>query len=96
MSESIIAKHVMIEGRVQGVGYRAWTAGNASKRGLAGWVRNRMDGSVEAVFQGSKEAVEAMIESCWSGPLVSKVTQVRVSDYPVDSAHTAFLRHPTE
>lgn len=94
MSDSIIAQHVIIEGRVQGVGFRAWTAGNASKRGLAGWVRNCADGSVEAVFQGSKDTVEAMIDSCWSGPLVSKVIKVTVSDHPVDSTHTSFLRLP--
>ncbi|MGB6967308.1 MAG: acylphosphatase, partial [Xanthobacteraceae bacterium] len=52
-------RHVVVRGRVQGVGYRAWTEYTALTRGLKGWVRNRRDGSVEAVFIGEDEAVEA-------------------------------------
>lgn len=62
------AEHVSIRGRVQGVGYRAWVADEAMRRGLDGWVRNRRDGSVEAVFAGPEEAVSAMIEACRRGP----------------------------
>lgn len=60
--------HVLIRGRVQGVGYRAWTEHTALKRGLEGWVRNRRDGSVEAVFAGAKESVAAMMEAVRRGP----------------------------
>lgn len=91
----MIARHVMIEGRVQGVGYRAWTAHNAAKRGLTGWVRNRTDGSVEAVFQGEAETVEAMIAACWDGPLVSKVTTVKVEVCDVDESVRIFARKDT-
>lgn len=63
-----IIRHVLIRGRVQRVGYRAWTEHEALTRGLEGWVRNRRDGSVEAVFSGPAEAVAAMIEACWRGP----------------------------
>ena len=63
MSDSVI-RHVMIRGRVQGVGYRAWTEYNAEGRGLHGWVRNRRDGSVEAMFAGSESDVRAMIDDC--------------------------------
>lgn len=56
--------HVRIEGRVQGVGYRRWTQRTAREFGLRGWVRNRRDGSVEAVFQGPDAIVAAMIAAC--------------------------------
>jgi acylphosphatase len=77
MSE-IRTVHVRIEGRVQGVGYRAWTQRTALSLGLAGWVRNRRDGSVEAVFQGPGEAVAAMIARCEAGPPDAAVTRVEV------------------
>jgi acylphosphatase len=64
---------VRIEGRVQGVGYRAFVERNAGALGLAGWVRNRHDGSVEAVFQGPHEAVDAMLVLCRRGPPGSAV-----------------------
>ena len=60
--------HVLIRGRVQGVGFRAWTRHQAELRGLEGWVRNRRDGAVEAVFSGSEAAVEAMLNACRQGP----------------------------
>lgn len=71
-----IAIRVRIHGRVQGVGYRAWTASHAQKRGLKGWVRNRIDGTVEALFKGDETMVREMIQHCWDGPLVSKVTAI--------------------
>jgi acylphosphatase len=78
MSEVI--RHVVIRGRVQGVGYRAWTEHMALRRGLAGWVRNRRDGSVEAVFAGPAEAVAGMVEACWRGPGGSKVEHIDEAD----------------
>jgi acylphosphatase len=59
---------VVIHGRVQGVGYRAWTEYTAQERGVAGWVRNRRDGAVEALFAGMEDDVRAMIEACREGP----------------------------
>ncbi len=70
--------HVMVKGRVQGVGYRAWCAQEAQLRRLTGFVRNRRDGAVEAVFVGLPEAVEAMVAACWSGPPSARVDDVRV------------------
>ena len=64
---------VMVRGRVQGVGFRAWTEITALERGLEGWVRNRRDGAVEALFIGSKDDVAAMIEACRSGPPGARV-----------------------
>ena len=67
---------VRIEGRVQGVFYRGWTIDEAIRRGLRGWVRNRRDGSVEALFAGSKSAVDEMVAACSKGPSSARVTAV--------------------
>ena len=72
MSDRII-RHVVVRGRVQGVGYRAFVEDEALQRGLEGWVRNRRDGTVEAVFAGPRAVVEAMIEACRRGPLSARV-----------------------
>ena len=71
---------VSITGRVQGVGFRAWTRGEATARNLSGWVRNRADGRVEAVFCGPPEAVGEMIDACKDGPNWANVAAVDVSD----------------
>jgi len=71
---------VKIEGRVQGVYYRAWTHDTARSLGLDGWVRNASDGSVEAVFSGPAPAVEEMLKLCADGPRDAKVTAVTVTD----------------
>ncbi|TVR82781.1 MAG: acylphosphatase [Rhodospirillales bacterium] len=73
---------VRIEGRVQGVWYRGWTVDEATRRNLQGWVRNRADGSVEAQFAGSKDAVDAMLEACWKGPTAARVSKVTPTPAP--------------
>lgn len=73
MSNHTISR-VIIHGHVQGVGYRAFVEREAERRRLRGWVRNRRDGSVEAVFAGAQEAVEAMIEACRRGPAAARVS----------------------
>ena len=70
--------HVIIQGRVQGVWYRGWTQDRAQELGLDGWVRNRSDRSVEAVFSGAYEAVETMLALCREGPPAARVDQVRI------------------
>jgi acylphosphatase len=75
-----IVRHVIVRGRVQGVGYRMWVEDTAERLGLQGWVRNRRDGSVEAVFSGSDQAVEAAIEACRAGPKSAQVEAVDVED----------------
>ena len=67
---------VVIQGRVQGVGYRAWVEYQAQASGLEGWVRNRKDGSVEALFAGKPKAVAEMVALCRHGPPSAKVTAV--------------------
>ena len=74
------AVHVVITGLVQGVGYRAWTEHEAKTRALGGWVRNRRDGAVEALFAGPTEAVEEMLRACDEGPAPAVVTSVEVED----------------
>jgi acylphosphatase len=75
-----VMRHVTIRGRVQGVGYRAWTEVAALERGVQGWVRNRRDGSVEALFAGPQEAVAGMIEACQQGPGGSHVNAIDQRD----------------
>ena len=70
---------VRVEGRVQGVWFRSWTAEIAEALGLEGWVRNRADGTVEALFSGPGGAVERMIEACHQGPPLAVVSRVAVS-----------------
>ncbi|HTV29341.1 MAG TPA: acylphosphatase [Xanthobacteraceae bacterium] len=67
---------VVIRGRVQGVGYRAWTEVTAEERGVEGWVRNCRDGSVEALFAGPEELVLTMIELCRVGPPGARVDAI--------------------
>jgi acylphosphatase len=66
-------RHVVVHGRVQGIGFRAFVEDEALQRGLGGWVRNRRDGSVEALFTGEAVAVAALIEACRQGPLGARV-----------------------
>jgi len=73
-----VIRHVTVRGRVQGVGYRAFV--EQAARGLEGWVRNRRDGTVEAVFAGSDEAVAAAIEACRRGPRGARVEAVDVEE----------------
>jgi acylphosphatase len=78
--EGRVIRHLVVRGRVQGIGYRAWAASEAARHGLEGWVRNRQDGSVEAVIAGPPEVVAAMIESARRGPWLARVTRMDVGE----------------
>lgn len=94
VSTATIACRVRIEGRVQGVWYRAWTAEQAAALALRGWVRNRIDGSVEAVFAGPPDNVRKMIDACRRGPPHAIVE--RVSEQPIDdTGFNDFRQLPT-
>ena len=80
MGNGTIRRHVVVHGRVQGVFFRDSTREEAQSQGVAGWVGNRGDGAVEAVFEGSPEDVERMVEFCRSGPSSADVDDVEVSD----------------
>ncbi len=71
----------VISGRVQGVWYRAWTRKEAQRRGLNGWVRNRKDGMVEAVFAGDAKAVDEMLAACREGPPQAVVAEVEIEPW---------------
>ena len=70
------ALHLLIEGRVQGVGYRQWFAGEARSLGLTGWVRNRADGRVEAVVSGASDLVERLFAAAQRGPRFASVSRI--------------------
>ncbi|MBL6456529.1 acylphosphatase [Belnapia sp. T6] len=78
------ARRLRIEGRVQGVGYRAWMVREARRLGLSGWVRNLPDGSVEAVVAGPEPAVQALLTACRRGPILARVDHIQedFSDMP--------------
>jgi acylphosphatase len=76
----MIARHLTIRGRVQGVGFRYHMHEEATRLGVAGWVRNRRDGNVEALVQGDAPAVEAVIAWAHRGPRSAQVTSVEVKD----------------
>jgi acylphosphatase len=73
-----VVRHVLVRGQVQGVGYRAWVEQEALRLGLEGWVRNRRDGAVEAVFSGVDDVVAQMIEACRRGPSAARVEAVDI------------------
>ncbi len=94
MVEGRLVHHVRIRGRVQGVGFRAWVAQMADRLGLDGWVRNRRDGSVEAVFAGPPERVEAAVAACRQGPPLARVEDVEMLQ-TADDPGRGFLVLPT-
>jgi acylphosphatase len=72
-----VAAHLVITGRVQGVGYRIWARREARRLGLRGWVRNLSNGNVEALAIGDAAQVDAFVEACRSGPAMARVTDVQ-------------------
>ena len=82
--------HVTIRGRVQGVGYRAWIEHHAAASRLEGWVRNRRDGSVEAVLSGPAEIVANMVALCRRGPPSARVETV--TEEPADAGELGLRR----
>jgi acylphosphatase len=78
MTESPVRRRVRASGDVQGVFFRDATRQEASRRGVAGWVRNCRDGSVEAVFEGPEDAVSALVEFCRAGPGSATVERLDV------------------
>jgi acylphosphatase len=78
MQQSIRRAHVIVRGRIQGVGYRYSTRSRAASLGVDGWVRNRADGNVEAVFEGTAERVELLLRWCRQGPSAAYVDEIEV------------------
>jgi acylphosphatase len=91
---AMIHRHLSIIGRVQGVTYRAWMIEQAESLGITGWVRNRADGSVEAVVAGPAEQVDALLARVQHGPPGARVTGVDVTEAPA-AVHAGFVRRAT-
>jgi acylphosphatase len=91
---SDVIRHVRVRGRVQGVGFRAFVEDAVALHGIEGWVRNRRDGSVEAVFAGAPDAVRAVVEACRRGP--GGGAWVEAVDESEGTAAMLARRHPGE
>jgi acylphosphatase len=89
-----VARHLTIHGKVQGVFYRSWAVEVARRLGLAGWVRNRIDGSVEALVEGQDDAVERFIALAGQGPPAARVARIDVAEVAA-GGHLKFEQHPT-
>ena len=83
-------KHIVITGKVQGVGFRYWLYKLALQRNINGWVRNRISGEVEALFIGNDTEIDNLIKLCKKGPPSSKVTKVKVQDYQEEYLKKSF------
>ena len=97
-SPALVVRHVLVFGRVHGVGFRAFVDDQSIALGLAGWVRNRRDGSVEAVFAGPADKVAQAIEACRRGPPASRVDRCVVTEAALDLVggnRAGFLVLPT-
>jgi acylphosphatase len=94
MTDEVITMNIRIEGDVQGMGFRDFAIREANARRLKGWVRNRADGSVEAVASGPRSVVESFITACVKGPRGARVTAFNLM--PTDAPETlGFTRRPT-
>ena len=91
----MVARQIRVSGRVQGVGYRVSLQDEAARLGISGWVRNRRDGTVEALLQGSPEAVAALIAWARRGPPGARVTDLTESTAELDSTQHRFEPRPT-
>ncbi|PHK94710.1 acylphosphatase [Pseudoroseomonas rhizosphaerae] len=89
------AKRVRISGRVQGVGYREWMVREATRLGVLGWVRNRSDGSVEALVAGDAAAVASLLAACRAGPPLARVEQI-TEEFADPPAEPGFRRAATQ
>jgi acylphosphatase len=94
MDENVTSLRLRIEGFVQAVGYRHFAIGEATRLGLDGWVRNRSDGSVEALVSGTTEAVEAFVAACGNGPPGSRVAHIDL-EKAEPPAEKGFRRRPS-
>lgn len=88
----MIRRRVVVHGLVQGVFFRDSTRREAAARGVAGWVRNRPDGTVEAVFEGEPGAVQALVEFCRRGPRRAQVERLEVSEEPPEGLRSFEVR----
>jgi len=89
-----VTRRIRVTGRVQGVWYRGWTVDTALALGLSGWVRNRRDGSVEILAEGSESAIDALVKRCRDGPPAARVAAIELEESD-EAAPTGFEARPT-
>jgi acylphosphatase len=87
-----VRRELIVHGRVHGVGFRASVARAAQTRGVAGWARNRPDGTVEVVLEGDEEAVESVIRFCRDGPRAAAVTDVEITSEQLEGLSAFEIR----
>ena len=83
-------KHLLISGRVQGVGFRNWLYVQSIKKNISGWVKNTLAGEVEALLIGEENNVNEVIKQCKIGPSTAKVTRLKIEDYQQDYFDKSF------
>ena len=83
-------KHIIISGKVQGVGFRYWLRKKANQKNIYGWVRNKVSGEVEAIFIGDEAKINDLIKLCKKGPSSSKVTKIIVQNYQEEFLSRSF------
>lgn len=88
------ARRIIISGRVQGLGYRDWLVGEARRLALSGWVRNRRDGTVEALIDGAPAAIEEALRLCRRGPVLAEVSEI-IEELAEPPDEPGFSRRPT-
>ncbi|MGA2928220.1 MAG: acylphosphatase [Solirubrobacteraceae bacterium] len=86
MQRRLVRRRVVVYGRVQGVFFRGSVTERAHADGVAGWVANRYDGAVEAIFEGPVEAVQRLVRFCETGPPHARVERIEVRDEPLEGA----------
>ena len=83
-------KHIVITGKVQNVGYRYWLYNEAIEKNISGWVRNKISGEVEALVIGNETDINNLIKLCKKGSHLSKVTKIKVQNYPKEFLKKSF------
>ena len=83
-------KHLVISGRVQGVGFRYWLQHKAEEKNIFGWVKNKIEGDVEALIIGEEKEINDLIKFCEKGPLSSNVDHIKISEYKKDYLKKSF------
>ena len=83
-------KHLIISGKVQGVGFRYWMQNLAIKKNISGWVKNKMSGDVEALIVGQEKEIQELIKLCETGPSSANIDRVQINDYDKDYLKESF------
>ena len=83
-------KHLLIFGKVQGVGFRHWLYTKATEKNIFGWVKNKITGEVETLLVGHEKDIVDMIKQCKEGPFISNVTQIKIYDYHKEYSKKSF------